>query len=32
MSQAHRWISKYEEEQPEVTVEIGDYGLPVELF
>lgn len=32
MSQAHRWISKYEEEQPEVTVEIGDDGLPVEVF
>lgn len=31
-SQAQRWVSKYEEEAPEVTVEVGDDGLPVGVF
>ena len=32
VSQAQRWVSKYEEEAPEVTVEVGDDGLPVGVF
>ncbi len=32
VSQAQRWVSKYEEEAPEVTVEMGDDGLPVGVF
>ncbi|DBA80849.1 TPA: hypothetical protein ACH3X1_008063 [Trebouxia sp. C0004] len=31
-SQAQRWVSKYEEEAPEVTVEVGGDGLPVGVF
>lgn len=32
VSQAQRWVSKYEEEAPEVTVEMGEDGLPVGVF